>query len=102
MSDTETINPPKNQAGLLKATVGGVYLDIVQHVTPPLAGYLNLHYPILGETLSFEVVVLAESLLAGALVRLTPNTLWDGIASVIMWTRLGFRKLFKAAHDPIP
>lgn len=102
MSDTREIVTPSNQPGLLKATVGGLFLDFIQHVTPPLAGYLNMHYPILGLELSFEMVVLAESLIAGVLVRFTPNSLVDGLASVIFWTRAAFRKLFKAAHDPIP
>ena len=76
----------KAKGGGFKASVGATYLELCQHITPPLAGYLNMHYPILGTDLSFEIVVLAETALAWILVKFTPQHFSDSVTATILWT----------------
>lgn len=90
MSDSTSSAPDfaaKAKAGLFKGGAAAIYMDICQHFTPPLAGYLNMHYPIIGDTLSFEIVTFAQSLLAVAVVRFTPQHFVDWVKDCILYWR---------------
>lgn len=82
----------KAKGGAFKASVGAVFFELCQHITPPLAGYLNAKYPILGADLSFEIVVLIESAVSWVAIKTTPQHISDAIVEGILWGRAQLRR----------
>lgn len=93
---------PAKTGGGTKIAVGAIYADLCQHLTPPLAGYLNMRYPILGDQLSFELVVAVESLAGAALVKFTPQHFVDSIKSSIIWGRYAVKGIWNALVGQLP
>jgi hypothetical protein len=91
----------KAGAGLVKVGLGGFYFDFCQHVTPPLAGYLNMLCPWMGVDFAFETVVAGQSIVAMAALKMTPNYIVDSFAEGIMWWRLAWQKLAGAFKKPL-
>lgn len=100
MSDSGPV--VKSGGGYAKASLGAVYLDLVQHITPPLAGWLNARYPILGDAVSYEIVVLAESMLSMVLVKFTPTHFFDSVKNGIISFRRGVKVLRDAMFGALP
>lgn len=98
-----------DSGGVVKAGGGGtkfsvaiVYMDISQHITPPLAGKLLILYPILGESVCFEIVVAGLALLGGLLVKLTPQHFVDTVKDGILYWRGAFKTWRAALGDDPP
>lgn len=88
------------RGGFAKASIAGIYMDICQHITPPLAGTLCLKLPILGETLSFEIVVFILAFLGTVMVKLTPTYLVASVCDFIVWCRQSWKKIMAATQSP--
>ena len=56
-----------------------------------------------GVTVSSEVVKSTlEGFLEATVVVLTPNHFVAAIVDLIVWVRRNYKKIFDAAHDPLP
>ena len=97
---TDVSQTQRTGGGIAKAGLAALYFDICQHMTPPLAGYLNQRFPLLGIDLSFEIVVFAQSTIGGAIIKWTPTHFIDGIISAIRWIKASCKRIRSAADQP--
>ena len=98
MTDVSQIS--KTGSGFAKASFTALYMDICQHLTPPIAGYMNATFPLLGEPLSFEIVVFVQASIAAAFVKWSPNYFVDSVVNAIMWTRKAWHRILGAFKQP--
>lgn len=97
---TNTDANSSRPGGKAKATFGALYLDLCQHITPPLAGYLLERWPFLGNDLSFEIVVAAQAVIGGLLIKATPTYFVDSIIDAITWTKDAWHRIVAAINKP--
>lgn len=97
MTDDQNLSP--KSGGKTKATVAALYFDIAQHVTPPLAGYLNMYLPVLGLDLSYEIVVAGEAAFGAFMVKLTPMYFRESVTDGIIWIKTTLREWTAAAKS---
>ena len=94
---TDATAQPK---GVTKPAVAVVYADLCQHVTPPIVSYLLARYPIVGEAVWFEIVVLCLASVGGFLVRFSPNSIVDQFVGLIQWYKAARARIKQAADQP--
>ena len=100
MTDTSMT---KKAVGIGTVTgLGATYMDLCQHVTPILAGYLNAHFPWLGEPVAFEIVCLLESLIPVVAVKATPQFIADSVKDAILWARITLKSWANALWGTLP
>lgn len=97
---TDITQATSSKGGFVRAGLGGAYLDLVQHLTPPLAGYLNMAYPILGTDLSFELVCAGEAALAALLIKCTPSHFADALIDIIVYIKTTIKRAKQAWDSP--
>ncbi len=92
------ISNTSSKGGVAKASFGAIYMDFCQHITPPLAGYLSLRYPIIGENLSFEIIVFAQATLAAVIIKFTPQHFVQSVTDSIVFVKSAIRQWRDAAN----
>lgn len=81
---SQLTSTPKPASSLFKAiTIGSLYFDICQNVTPAIVGYCCAHWPLLKEATWFELVVFSEGALGSAMVWLSWKNVIDAIVGGI-------------------
>lgn len=99
MTDTTTTQSTKNTAA--SSTLDVILRMITQNITPAIVGIMCAKCPLLNEATWFEIVVFVLAAIGTAINKLTANSIWDNLVSLILWVRRGFKQVQSATDEPL-
>lgn len=98
MSD---LQQSQSRGEIANTTLDVILRMVAQNITPVIVSLLCTKLPILNEATWFQVTVFCLAGIGAAICKFTPDSIWDNIASLILFVRKGLKKVRAATDEPI-